>query len=464
MSSRLKGFIVGSVSLILPLFFVPLFAQEGEEEVPYDYVPDVTYEEMEDRLACLESSIPLHFNQRIKDFIDYFTIRNREYTRDIVARKDIYFSIFEKYLEKYDLPDELKYLAIVESGLRPNAVSHANAVGLWQFISSTGRIYGLRGDWYMDDRMDPYEATDAACRHLKDLYNMFGSWELALAAYNCGPGNVRKAIRRSDYRRNFWEIYRYLPRETRSYVPQFVAMVYTMNNYELHNLFPYEEQYLPAYDTIMVSQYFHLETFASQLNLCVDDLLALNPRIKRGALPEGTRDFALRIPADLKDTVVSQRSFLYDTASKVGKEHLEYLARNMPGSTYGRQRVVYRVRSGDVLGTIAQRHHVRVTDIKEWNNLRSNLIRVGQRLNIWVLPTYSSQTSGLYASNTTTPKATPKPKPQPVANGSTYTVQSGDTLWDISRANNVSIEQLKKLNNLTSSRITPGQSLVVRSD
>ena len=464
MSSSLKG-CVAIFSVILSYFLHPALAQEVTFE-QYDHVPDVTYEEMEDRIACLESTVPLHFNQRIKDFIDYFTIRNRDYTRDIVSKKDVYFPIFEKYLEKYELPDELKYLAIVESGLRPNAISRANAVGLWQFISSTGRIYGLRGNWYVDDRMDPFEATDAACRHLKDLYNMFGSWELALAAYNCGPGNVRRAIRRSDYRRNFWEIYRYLPRETRSYVPQFVAMVYVMNNYDLHNLFPEQEQYLPDFDTVMVSQYFHLETFADQLNVCVDDLLALNPQIKRGALPEDTKDFVLRVPSDLKDTIVANRSFLYDTAAKVGKEQLKYLARNMPGSTYGRQRLVYRVRSGDVLGSIAQRYHVRIRDIKEWNNLRSNMIRVGQRLSIWVLPTYSSQTRNLYAS-TSKPPNTPKtsqPKANPVASGGTYTVESGDTLWSISRANNVSIEQLKKLNNLTSSRITPGQSLVVRAE
>ncbi|MEM9325768.1 MAG: LysM peptidoglycan-binding domain-containing protein [Bacteroidota bacterium] len=463
MSSSLKDRLVGFVFVA----FGAVLPANGQELTfdGYDYVPDVSYEEIADRMSCLEATIPLHFNQKIKDFVDYFTIRNREYTRDIVSKKDIYFSIFEEHLAKYNLPDELKYLAIVESGLRPNAISRANAVGLWQFISSTGRIYGLKGDWYVDDRMDPYEATDAACRHLKDLYNMFGNWELALAAYNCGPGNVRKAIRRSGYKKTFWEVYRYLPRETRSYVPQFVAMNYVMNHYDLHNLFPVQQQYLPDFDTVMVSQYFHLETFADQLNLCVDDLLALNPQIKRGALPEGTKNFSLRVPSDLKETIVAQRSFLYDTASKVGKEHLNYLARNMPGSTYGRQRLVYRVRSGDVLGTIAQRYHVRIRDLKEWNHLRSNMIRVGQRLNIWVLPAYNSQTKNLYASSgSTAPKVKPVPVRKPVATGSTYTVESGDTLWDISKANNVSIEELKRLNNLTSSRIKPGQSLVVRAN
>ena len=424
----------------------------------YDAVPDVSYEEVEDRLACLQNGIPLEFNQRVKDFVDYFTIKDRPYTRDILGKKDLYFEIFEPVLAKYNLPDELKYLAIVESGLRPDAISRANAVGLWQFISSTGKMYGLHGNWYVDDRMDPYEATDAAARHLRDLYRMFDDWELALAAYNCGPGNVRKAIRRSGYKKKFWEIYRYLPRETRSYVPQYVAMVYVMNYSDHHNLFPAAVQYQMDFDTVMVSQYFHLETFADQLDVCLDDLLELNPQIKRGALPEGTRNFTLRVPAELKEQIAENRSFLYDTASKVGKKELAYLARNTPGSTYGRQKQVYRVRSGDVLGTIARRYHVRVSDLKKWNNLRSNMIKIGQRLAIWVLPTYNSKTKNLY-------KTTARVNNQPDSKGKKrYTVKSGDTLWSISKDSNQSIEDIKELNQLKSSNIQPGQSLILGPD
>ena len=436
--------------------WIPVKGQSPEWS--YDAVPDVSYEEMEDRLGCLENTISLEFNQRVKDFIDYFTIKDRNYTREILTRKDMYFDIFEPVLAKYNLPDELKYLAIVESGLRPNAISRASAVGLWQFISSTGKMYGLKGNWYVDDRMDPYKSTDAAARHLRDLYRMFNDWELALAAYNCGPGNVRKAIRRSGYKKKFWEIYRYLPRETRGYVPQFVAMIYSLNYAADHNLFPDKVEYLMAFDTVKVSQYFHLETFAAQLDLCVDDLLVLNPMIKRGALPEGTRNFSLRVPAELKDTIVANRSFLYDTAGKVGKKQLEYLARNMPGSTYGREKLTYRVRSGDVLGTIARRHHVRISDIKKWNNLRSNMIRIGQRLSIWVLPTYNSKTKDLY-------RTTARVNNQPDTTGKkVYTVKSGDTLWSISKSTNQSIEQLKELNQLKSNNIKPGQALIVGSD
>lgn len=457
--------------LVLMMAFIvnwaqPMIAQElkiiasdiNGAEVIYDTYPDVTYSEIEDRIAELEQTIPLEFNDRVRSFVDFFTIKNREYTVGVLNRKDRYFEVFEPILAKYNMPDELKYLAIVESGLRSNAVSRANAVGPWQFISSTGKMYGLKGNWYVDDRMDPYQATDAAARHLQDLYNMFDDWELAMAAYNCGPGNVRKAIRRSGYKKKFWEIYRYLPRETRGYVPQFVAMVYVMNHAEDHNLFPTEVEYQMDFDTVMVSQYFHLETFANQLNLCLDDLLMLNPDIKRGALPEGTRNYALKVPLDLKDTIVANRTFLYDTAGKVGKKELEYLARNTPGSTYGRQKQVYRVRSGDVLGTIARRYHVRVSDIKKWNNLRSNMIRIGQRLAIWVLPTYNSQTKNLY-------RATARTNNQPDLNGKkVYHVKTGDSLWSISRSTNQSIETIKELNQLKSNNIQPGQALIIGPD
>lgn len=440
-------------TLLLFLSMTAAFSQEfpDESERYYDYVPDFTYDEIGERLAELEGDIPLNYNDRVKAFIDYFTIKDRDYTRGILARKDIYFPIFEEYLRKYGLPDELKYLSIIESGLNPNALSRVGAGGLWQFMPSTGRIFGLQSDWYIDDRMDPYASTEAACKYLKSLYKQFDDWELALAAYNTGPGNVRRAIRRSGYKQSFWEVYQYLPRETRSYVPQFVAMIYSINYAEEHNLWM-PENHMPAYDTILVSDYFHIETFSNLLNVCLDDMLALNPQVKRGAIPEGRKDFALRLPAELKPTVLENRLAYYDSASRVGKEELEYLARNLPGSTYGREKQLYRVRSGDVLGKIATNYGVRVVDIKQWNNLSSSMIRVGQHLNIWVLPQYSSKTKDQYVAQSTPLSAQ--------ANNGYYKVQSGDTLWKISRKyQNVSIEKIKSLNNLSDNSIQPGQVL-----
>lgn len=423
-----------------------------------EYIPDASYSEIEDRISCIESEIPLNFNATVNSFINYFTVRNRTYTSEVFKTSTAYFPVFESHLEKHGLPDELKYLPIVESGLRPKARSRAAAVGLWQFIPSTGKIYGLQQNWYFDERMDPYEASEAACRHLKSLYKMFGDWELALAAYNCGAGNVRKAMRRSGYKKSFWEIYNYLPRETRSYVPQFVAVVYAFKYAEEHN-FVFDKWQMQAsldHETIHVDGFLNLKTLAEQLNICYEDLDFLNPSIKHAALPEGTKNYALRIPADSYADFTARQETILDTASKVGKEQIQYVATNTPGGTEGKEKIIYRVRSGDVLGTIAEKHQVRVSDIRAWNNISGNLIKVGQPLNIWVSPNAYARLSG--GVNTSIP-----PQQNVSANGSRFhIVQPGDTLWHISKTyEGLSIEKLKQLNNLKDNKIKPGQKLVI---
>ena len=404
------------------------------------------------------NEIPLVFNVKVKSFIDYFTIRDRGYTKKVLANKNLFFPLFEEILAEYGMPDELKYLSIIESGLRPNAISRVGAAGLWQFMPATGKAMGLNQSWYIDERMDPEKATRAACRYLRSLYSMFGDWEMALAAYNTGPGNVRKAIRRSGYKKTFWEVYNYLPRETRSYVPQFVAMIYTLKYTDEHNfnLNEIELRYPIEHDTIWVSNYMHMETLANQINLCEDDLLLLNPQIIRGAIPEKTINYPLKVPQDLVIEIRKNKAELLDSAGKVGKKELEYLARNTPGSTFGRTRHIHRVRSGDVLGKIAQRYHVRVSDIKKWNRLNSNMIRVGQGLTIWILPHYSSKTKENYVV-----KSVPK-QTKLVIGGTYHMVQSGESLWSISMLYaDLSVDKIKKLNNLTSSAIQPGQKLLI---
>jgi len=421
-------------------------------ETDYEHIPaEADFDLIQDRLSCIEKEIPLNYNTRVHAFVNYFAVKDREYTKMIIKRKNVYFPLFEKYLKKYGLPEELKYLSIIESGLNPVAVSRARAVGLWQFMSSTGRYFGLHQDWYMDERMDPEKSTEAACKYLKQLYNMFGDWELALSAYNTGPGNIRRAIRRSGYKRSFWDIYPYLYRETRSYLPQFVAMIYVLNYAEEHNFLEEGLEYSMDVDTVFVDQYLHLETFANQLNLCKEDLEKLNPGLRRGVVPNTTKGIPLKIPADVKEELNSNRLAILDSASKVGKKEIEYLSRNSTGSTYGRDKFVHVVRSGDVLGTIAERYNVRVSDLKHWNNLRSNTIRIGQRLSIWKKPGYSP------AYVKSSPKIITSPD-----GSKTYTVQPGDTLWDISRKfQGLSIEKLKTLNQLESNNIKPGQKLVV---
>jgi membrane-bound lytic murein transglycosylase D len=419
------------------------------EFIPGDDRPDV----IQDRLNCLQKDIPLHYNHRIHSFINYFTVRDREYTRMVIRRKHLYFPIFEKYLKQYGLPDELKYLSIIESGLNPKAVSRARAVGLWQFMYATGRHYKLHIDWYMDERMDFEKSTDAACRYLRDLYGMFNDWELALAAYNAGPGNVKKAIRRSGYKKTFWEIYNYLPRETRSYVPQFVAMIYTMNYLPEHNFIEHEQEMLMPYDTLLVNQYMHFGTLAGLTGICLEDLQLLNPGMLRNATPDATRSYPIRIPVIAKEMLELDRMAILDSASRVGKNELELLAKHTTGSTYGRDRIVYRVKGGDVLGAIAMRYRVRVDDIKRWNNLSGNTIRIGQQLTIWTKQPANHEV----ASTSARP-----PQPLQVPASKTYVVQPGDTLWDISRKfEGLTIEKIKSLNNLSGNNIKPGQTLII---
>ena len=420
------------------------------EYVPGDDHPEV----IEDRLKCVEKNIPLVYNDKIHAFINYFTVRDREYTRMVMRRRNLYFPLFERSLKKYGLPDELKYLSIIESGLNPRAISRARAVGLWQFMSATGRYYGLHNDWYLDERMDPEKATDAACRYLRDLYGMFHDWELALAAYNTGPGNVKKAIRRSGYKKTFWEIYPQLPRETRAYVPQFVAMIYTMNYLDEHNFINDGEEMVIIADTLKVNSFLHVETFARLTNTCVEDLQKLNPSILHGALPQSGKTHTMLVPASTKEALAKNRMSIMDSASKSGRKEIELLAKSYTGPTYSGDRLVYKVKRGDVLGSIALRHRVTVKDLKRWNNLRSNNINIGQRLTIYA--------RGKGPSNTAV-AASSSPKQQAVsADSKTYTVQPGDTLWTISKKfEGLTIEKIKSMNNLDGNKIQAGQKLII---
>jgi membrane-bound lytic murein transglycosylase D len=418
------------------------------EYIPGDDHPAV----IADRLKCVEKNMPLHYNDKIHAFINYFTVRDREYTRMIMRRKNLYFPLFEKYLAKYGLPDELKYLSIIESGLNPRATSRVRAVGLWQFMSATGKYYGLSNNWYIDERMDPEKSTDAACRYLRDLYSMFHDWELALAAYNTGPGNVKKAIRRSGYKDTFWEIYPQLPRETRAYVPQFVAMIYTMNYLDEHNFYDEGQEMLVVADTVEVNKFLNFETFALLTDICLEDLHKLNPSILHGALPQNGKSYSIRVPLNAKEKLGMNRIAILDSASKVGRQQFEMLAKNNVEYTYGKGKTVYKVRRGDVLGSIAIRHGVSVTQIKKWNNLRTSRINVGQRLTI-----YHKGGGPALASNSTRSKAN-----NVLQDSKTYTVQPGDTLWTISKKfDGLTIEKIKSLNKLNDNKIQAGQKLII---
>jgi membrane-bound lytic murein transglycosylase D len=442
------------------LFFLNNTSLEEETIQPtydFDYIPDFTFAEVEERIQSMKSEMPFQLNDRIFSFINYFVVRNRDYTKMMLQRKDIFFPMFEEILAAHDMPDDIKYLSIIESGLNPRARSRVGAMGLWQFMPATGKMYSLHYNQDIDDRMDPELSTEAAAKYLKSLYRMFGDWELALAAYNCGPGNVRKAIRRSGGKNTFWEIYNYLPRETRGYVPQFQAMMYIFNFPEAHNLVLENPTYPIAYEKVSFGQETDLEELASLLDICIEDLEFLNPSLQNRLIPSSHSHLSLRVPQTKADLIVENKE-MYAEAVKLTEERkiaLQKSNNNFRATPVSQpipsgERVAYKVRSGDVLGTIAQRHGVSVTQLKSWNNLSSNMIRVGQTLYIYgkqVSPVNNNIAENI---NTNT------------SNQKYYTVQPGDSLWLISKKlNGISVEQLKRLNNLNSNQIKPGQKLII---
>jgi len=421
----------------------------------FDYIPDFTYNQVAQRIKEMETEIPFELNERIFSFINYFVVRNRDYTRMVMEREATYFPLFEKVLAEHHMPDDIKYLAIIESGLNPRAKSRVGAMGLWQFMPATGRMYNLQANFDIDDRMDPELSTDAAAKYLKSLYSMFGNWELALAAYNCGPGNVRKAIRRSGGKKTFWGVYDYLPRETRSYVPQFQAMMYILRNTHEHNLFLEEPTYAMSYEKIRFNQELDLEQLAKITGICVEDLEQLNPSIKNRLIPSSHKHIALNVPKAKAALIAENYQIFKENISLTDERVIALRTAKLvePASILNQNSgtlITYKVKSGDVLGSIAQRYGTSVTNIKNWNNLNSNTIKVGQSLQI-----YSNKTSVSAPANTNLIATND--------NGSkVYTVQPGDSLWLISKKlSGITIDEIKKLNNLNSNQIKPGQKLII---
>lgn len=456
-------------SLFIPVLFtcmMPLsegFSQESPQEgsnilaeeifpnYHYEYIPDFTYEEVDARIKAMKTDMPFELNDRIFSFIQYFAVRNRDYTKMVLARKEKFFPLFETTLKKHEMPSEIQYLAIVESGLDPQIRSRVGAMGLWQFMPATGRMYGMNVNSDVDDRMDPEMSTDAAAKYLKSLYRMFGDWEVAMAAYNCGPGNVRKAIRRSGGKKTFWEIYNYLPRETRSYVPQVQAFLYLLNHLEKHNFSLEEPTYPIEYEKIRFDRAFSLAKLSELSNICLQDLEELNPSVKNKIIPLANRSMEVKIPRTRASFLKENLAWIGDS---LGSQPNVLLASNSTATivpveeavvSSNSGRISYKVRSGDVLGKIASNHGVTVTQIKAWNNLNSNLIKVGQTL---YLHSGQESSNSTLAENTSTGQKT-------------YTVRPGDSLWIISQKHSLSVEQIKRINNLNSNNIKPGQKLII---
>ncbi|WP_276498843.1 lytic transglycosylase domain-containing protein [Pontibacter litorisediminis] len=434
-----------------------------------EIVPNEPDDVIADRLSCLEADIPLVYNNFVRNFIDYFTIRNRKYTRTMLTRENVYFPLFEKYLKKHNMPDELKYLSIVESGLNPLAKSPVGAAGLWQFMKPTGKEYGLHQTHHIDERLDPEKSTEAAMLFLKRLYRYYGDWELALAAYNCGQGNVNKAIRRAGGKKSFWDIFPYLPRETRGYVPSMTAVRYAMHYAGEHNIFSDSILYQPEVAYLEVTQELELERLAAELHVAPEELIALNPELTKTTIPgnkyklrvPSSRAAALLATAEDKSCILLAAAPAPVKASEPAQAPVMFASAKVeeaaPKAPAKLAKVIYTVQRGDNLSSIARRHDVTVDQLKEWNDLSGSSIKADQQLHI--LQDEQAKAGSMLATNDE-PKSSPKQEMQ--KKELIYHVQPGDTLWQISRKyDGISVEQIKKLNKLKSNSLKPGQKLIL---
>lgn len=345
-----------------------------------------------DRLQSMMSPIPMVYNDQVRRFIELYVVKRRYLVQRMLGLSNYYFPLFERVLEAHDMPLELKYMAIIESALNPNALSRVGASGLWQFMYYTGKRYGLDVTSYVDERRDPVKATEAAAVFLRDLYNMYGDWHLAIAAYNCGPGNVNRAIARSGGHKDFWKIYYNLPKETRGYVPAFIAAAYAMNYAQEHNIYASESEAIQPTDTVMIYQPLHFNQVTSVLGVQTDLIRQLNPQYKHDVVPaiEG-KTYSLVLPVDAtfafaahEDSVYARDRMKYFPDNKIVKITDSRGAMYAGRTPDGKAKLIYTVRSGDVPGSIARRFGVRVNDLVYWNNIRRGMIRIGQKLVIYV--------------------------------------------------------------------------------
>ena len=336
-----------------------------------------------DRLSRIPSVIEMPFNDIVKKHIEAYTGRLRNKVSFMLAAANFYMPLFEEALDTYDLPMELKYLPIIESALNPKALSRQRASGLWQFMLRTGKIYGLDNNTLVDERRDPVKSTWAAVRYLKDLYNIYNDWNLVLAAYNCGPGNVNKAIRRADGETDYWKIYPFLPKETRGYVPGFIAANYVMTYYCEHGICPMDSQLPAISDTIHINKDLHLQQVASVCNIDIEQLRSLNPQFKKDIIPGNSKAYALQLPNNTTNIFIEREDSIYAYEAKKYLNKRRTVAvseastpKNAKGAKY------HKIRKGDTLGGIARKYGVSVRQLRDLNGIRGNNITAGKNLRI----------------------------------------------------------------------------------
>lgn len=349
---------------------------------PENFVSNVTDSQYIQRLAAMNSFIPLPYNDVVRSYIIRYSEKSPQRMADMLSLCYYYMPIFEEALARYGLPQELKVLAMVESSLNPKARSRVGALGMWQFMYTAAKSYGLRINSYFDERMDPYRSVDAAARYLRDAYKTFGDWILAISSYNCGPGGVRKAIARSGGKTAYWDIYPYLPRETRNYVPAFVGMLYTVYYRKELGLEPAPFS-MPAHvDTFHIRHKLHFKQIEELIGVPVDEIRRINPQYMFDVIPGDAALCELRLPYNYTDKFAMFEDSVYRYKSDVYLS--DAVIKNITSGAAGLgSQIVYKVKSGDTLGGIANRYHTSVSKLKKWNNLKSDRLRIGQKLYIY---------------------------------------------------------------------------------
>lgn len=439
-------------------------------------VPDSVYIQ---RLKEIEQVVDLNYNQVVKRYIQMYSERRRNLVEVMLGLSAYYFPIFEETLDKYDMPLEIKYMAIIESALNPTARSRVGANGLWQFMYGTAKNMNLEITSFVDERRDPVKATDAAARYLKRLHDIYGNWQLAIAAYNCGPGNVNRAIRRSGGKTNYWEIYYRLPRETRGYVPAFIAAMYTFEYHKEHNLVPRYPEIPLSVDTVMVNDYLHFDQVANTIGMEKAELQTLNPMYRRDVIPaKANKPYPLVLPNNKimdfidRDTAV----FAYEREKYFPDNTLQDPTSSsyfVPVDVKGKDKVLYTVKAGDNVGFISSWFHVRASDLRYWNDIRRDIIRVGQKLAVYVpegqQAKYEKLNDMSFAEKQASIGKSVKPaepkKVEPLDPNYVYhTVRRGDTIWEIAKEYaGISSDDIMKLNNLTNDRgLYVGQKLKIK--
>jgi membrane-bound lytic murein transglycosylase D len=414
-----------------------------KHNLPEGTVPEVSDSVIGYRINEMNKRTPFEyaFNDDVLSYIRLYIDQRKSFTSICMGRSAMYFPLFEEKLAKHGMPLELKYLSVIESALNPTAKSRAGAMGLWQFMPATGKMYGLEMSSYIDERCDPIKATESACILLKTLYSYYNDWSMALAAYNAGPGTVNRAIRRSGGKMTYWEIRPFLPKETQGYVPAFIAVNYAMEYAAEHNIIPREaDKRFFEYDTVHIKEPLYFKHLASVLKLPEDLLKELNPIYKTGFIPKLDEQQYIYLPVESMGDFLANEDTLYNWYKKPRTDSAFVAFSSVK---------THVVKKGEYLSLIANNYKVTVDELIAWNNLKSNTLYSGQKLNI-------HQTTHVpVASDNTQIAQNPQPKvqaaQQPATNLSAdryyyYTIQSGDTLWDIAQKKGVSLTQIKQLN------------------